>query len=672
MARDPRIEQARERLRRLTDPSSPAGSRLERLRERARAARAARLGPPPIEWNADDDETTEDAVEGTEVQPAAERPVAVPFRPTLTRTPPSEGEGEEGGRSAPAKPAGTGGAKLDDVGRRLRALREHGGSGISDAGRKVGSSVAGAGHWVADRWHTLPSVGRARILAFTIVLAVVVLVWFVVVPAAPCSAPGGDQCPPSDDAIGLVPDDALAYVHLNVDPDTDQFDAASNIASRLPLLTQLAVADVSSLAGERLNFNADIRPWSGGEVALAVLPGTGSLERVLMIEADDEDGARDFASTLLGPTASTTKIAGTDVSTGAGNLSAAIDNGFLLVGDESALREMLDPPADAKTLEDADPAVFDRLPEDRLAYGYLSPDGAQALLAGSSLSSVDTFVDSAATSGVAAALSVDGDVATVSIRSDLDPERSQTSPGFFAALPQFTPGLTASVGSDALAYLGLGAPARSVDSLRAQAAADAPGLLDAFDGFQKDLRSEGGVSVTDDLLPLLGDEAALSVEPVTEGGASQSPGVLVDSRTPYVSLIADGVDTAKAAPVLQQLQQPLIGALDPASSQQVPAFEPSQIDGVEAQSLFVSPAVDLTYSTYDDRLVVGHQQARDRAGEGRRWRACRLAGIPGSDRAAAKSGLADRLPRSERAARARRAGRPRRGPRLRDAGAGFA
>ncbi len=487
---------------------------------------------------------------------------------------------------------------------------------MAGAGRRLGSTAAGAGQLLSDHWHTLPSVGRARILAMAIVVAVGALVWFVILPSAPCAAPGGDSCPPGDDAIDLVPHDALTYVHLNADSDTDQFSAASDVASNLPLLTQLAVAEVTSMAGERINFDSDIRPWSGGEVALAILPASGSPERVLMLETDDDDGAREFASSLLGPTASSSDFNGTELFVGDGNLSSAIYHGFLLVGDIGALRQILDPPANSQTLADAEPSAIARLPQDRLAYGYLAPEAARSLLGDGPLSSLDTFVDSAATSGVAAALSVnDADIATVSIRSSLDPERTRASPGFFAALPQFAPSLTANVGADALAYLGLGDPAKSVRSLRGQAAADAPGLLSAFDGFQEDLRREGGVSVSDDLLPLLGDEAALSVEPVTEGAASQSPGVLVDSRTPYVSLIAKGVDVKAAAPAMAQLQQPLIGALDPASKTRVPAFEASRIDGVEAQSLLVSPQVDLTYSTFDDRLVVatdrlGIEQAR--------------------------------------------------------------
>ena len=200
-----------------------------------------------------------------------------------------------------------------------------------------------------------------------IVIAVAALVWFVILPSAPCAAPGGDSCSPGDDAIGLVPADAVTYVHLNVDSGTDQFSAASDVASRLPLLTQLAVAQVASVAGERINFDTDIRPWSGGEAALAILPGTGNLGRVLMLESDDDNGAREFASGLLGPTASSSDFAGTKLSVGADNLSSAIYDNFLLIGDIGALRQILDPPAGSETLADAAPSAIQRLPADSLA-----------------------------------------------------------------------------------------------------------------------------------------------------------------------------------------------------------------------------------------------------------------------------------------------------------------
>ena len=57
----------------------------------------------------------------------------------------------------------------------------------------------------ASRWRGAPSWRLA-------------LVWSLAVPALPCEAPGGDRCPPADDAIQLVSEDALAYAHAERRP----------------------------------------------------------------------------------------------------------------------------------------------------------------------------------------------------------------------------------------------------------------------------------------------------------------------------------------------------------------------------------------------------------------------------------------------------------------------
>ena len=215
--------------------------------------------------------------------------------------------------------------------------------------------------------------------------------------------------------------------------------------------------------------------------------------------------------------------------------------------------------------------MLDELPDARLASIYLSAVGARTLLGGdSAFRSLDTFVDAGATEGVTAAITADGDSLGLSIRSSLDPERIEASPSFFATLPSFEPSLSADVGSDALAYLGLGAPGESIEALLRRAAADAPGLLGAFNRVEEDLRREGGISVTDDILSLLGSEAAVAVQP-TGGGAEEgtAPGVLVNSGVPYLSVLADGVDAEAASKALARLQEPLIDALDPLGSAKV-------------------------------------------------------------------------------------------------------
>ena len=614
MARDRRIEQARERLRRLKPPPGSAATRLEQLRERARAARAAQSQqwtPPPA--------PTEPAPPAEPAEPKAAEPEIIEDRSAAAPRPKAPTDGAP--LSVPFRPAGRNDER--EASRSELGPSASAGPSAKDRARaaaaSTGESMARVGHWVSDRWATLPVVGRARILAVAIVAAVAAIIWFVVVPSAPCAAPGGDACPAGDDAIALVPDDAVAYVHLNVDSGNPQLEAARDVAARFPLLTQLALADVSSVAGRPIDFDADVRPWSGGETALAVLPGKGEVEQVLMLEADDEGDAREFADGLLGPAAVSNDIGGTEVLVGDDGFSTVLFDGFLLLGTKGGIAQIVNPPAGSGSLEGgASESMLDRLPEESLVTAYLSPGGSADLLGSGAFSSLDTFVDSSATAGVAASLSVDGDYVDVSIRSDLDPDGADASPGFFAALPSFRPTLTADVGADSLAYLGIGDPSTSIDSLRLQAAAGAPDLLAAFARFEEGLRRDGGISLEEDLLPLLGSEVAVSVEPVFDEETTPAPGTVVSSGTPYVSLIAAGVDETTAATALASLQGPLIDALAPEGGAQVPAFESSEIGGVEAQSLFVSPQIDLTYATFADRLVlatnrlaVGQAQAGD-------------------------------------------------------------
>jgi hypothetical protein len=482
--------------------------------------------------------------------------------------------------------------------RRLRTLRDFGpGSGSWTAWLRP------ARHRAGELWGRLPETGRHRIAALAIVAAAAALIWFVLIPVAPCGLPRGDSCPPGDDAIALVPGDALAYAHLDVDPDSDQFAAASEIATRVPLLTRLAVAGLGRLAGVEFDYRRQVEPWAGGEIALAALPAGRRGQRVLMIEAADQAAADAFASELLGPKQSTESVAGTDVSLGPGDTAWALEDGFLLIGSRTGIAAMLE--GDAPSLADSGSAdVIDELPDDRVATAYLSADGARTLLAaGAGAAVLDPFVDAAATEGAAASLSADADGLELAIRSDLDPARADDSPGFFAALPRFKPELTGAIGPSSLAYLGLGDPADAAGALLDPTRTGSPRLVTAFRRAARNLGDETGVDLVGNVLPLLGSEAALSLQPVAVGSEPTVPGVTPDAGTPYVSLITSGVDPAAARRSLSRLERPVERAADSGGARKE-TFETLQIAGVQARSLAISDAVDLTYAAWDDRLVI--------------------------------------------------------------------
>lgn len=494
------------------------------------------------------------------------------------------------------------------VGQRLRALRDHGpGSGAWAAWLRRSR------HRVGGRWRRLSATTRHRIAAVAVVAAAAALVWLVLIPAAPCGLPGGDSCPPDDDAIALVPEDALAYVHLDVDPESGQFAAATDIGGRVPLLSRLAVAALTGLAGVEFDYRRQVEPWAGGEVALAALPAGRSGQRVLMIEAVDEEAADQFASELLGPRQATASVAGVDVAVGHGETAWALDGGFLLLGSRTGLTAMLG--ADGSLEGSAGTAVLDKLPEDRVATAYLSADGARTLLwSGGGLGVLEPFVHAAATEGAAASLSADADGLHLAVRSELDPARARDRPGVFTTLPRFTPALTGSIGPQSLAYLGLGDPDAGIGALLEQARTSSPGLLTAFRRLTGRLGRDAGVDLIDDVLPLLGEEAALSVQPVAIGSEPAVPGVALDAGTPYASLISSGVDPGSARRSLARLE-PAIERAAGAGEGHEATFESIQIAGVQARSLAVSDAVDLTYAAWDDRLVIatdslGIEQAR--------------------------------------------------------------
>lgn len=504
--------------------------------------------------------------------------------------------------------SGRSAAGLAPLAARARAGLVRAGSAARRLARSVGDAISGT-------WFAIPLAVRQRLAAGAVLVASVALVVFVLIPAAPCSVPGGDRCPPSDDAIALVPSGTGAYVHVNVGTDTDQYENAGAVAQRLPELTATATSLLSTAAGKPIDYERDVRPWSGGELALVMALNGTEVSRMLMFEVDDGDAATAFTKALLGSGAKTSEVNGITVTSDASGFSAAIRGGFLLLGSEAQVRESIGlSRVDSLAVNQIAQQALDALPDERLLDAYISPAFATAAVASGLLPGLDTFVDAESSEGAAAALVVEEDGIELALRSVLDPERSEANPGFFAALPGYEPTLTEEVKSDALVYLGVGDPAASAASLVAQAASTAPDLFQGLEKFARRLQRRDKINVERDLLPLLEGEAALTIEPEKapgnepDAGPEGVPGIVEPTGVPYLAMLATGVDVPEALQDLAELQGPIAAAVD-ISAGQSPVFETREIDGIEAQSLRLSRVVDLTYAGADDQLIVATSPA---------------------------------------------------------------
>lgn len=481
---------------------------------------------------------------------------------------------------------------------------------------------------IAAFWTSLPLITRRRLAAATGAVAVVLLFSGLVVPNLPCAFPGGDECPPDDDAIELVPADALAYAHANLDPDTEQYEAAAELVTRTPLVSRQLLGSLLPLVigggGLPSDFSEEVGPWFGGELALAVVGSRGRTQQVQLIEVADADGAEAYVKSITAGAPSESDYRDVTISEDERGLASAQLNGFLVLGPVGGVRDIVDATtaadgAEALSSDDTAADALDALPSNRIAEAYVSRDGLAALVgtARSGLATFEPFLDATASRGAAVSVSADSDGLTIAARSLLDPERADARPGFFAAFEGFDPELPDELAPDALAYLGLGEPSETADALLRQATARAPGIASGFTALVDRLQRDAGVNLESDLLPALAGEAAFSVVPRdkadTATGASlpgqTPPSTLAPgaAATPYLELLATDVDEDRVRDALARLQGPLARSLD--RDLGAPVFDQEEIGDVRAQVLRLSPTAELTYAIFDDTLAAATDPA---------------------------------------------------------------
>jgi Protein of unknown function (DUF3352) len=500
------------------------------------------------------------------------------------------------------------GRTLASAGQRLQGVRYV----AADVLYVIARVPRAIGRGIGGFWRGLSIHGRRRLLAALGVVIALVLFFGLAVPNLPCQVPGGDSCPPPDDAEELVPADALAYLHANLDPETEQYEHAAGLAERVPVFSgQIlgrALAQLPGPGGRPPDFEREIRPWFDGEAAVAVVGVADSAEQVVLLEVSDAEGATRFANQMAAGRPRPDTYQGLELSVDARGLATAQVEAFLVIGTREGVRAVIDAATSAdgaRSLADDETAeeVRETLPDQRFVEAYVSREGVGSLIEGSRgvLGSLTPLISPGATRGAAAALSASDDGGLeLAVRSGLDPERANSSPGFFSAFPAFEPSLPERLDDSSLGYLGIGEPQGTVRALLAQASAQAPGIAAGFEDLVDSLRREGEVDIERELLEALRGEAAFALEPRPDDAGP---------ALPYLEFVADDVDEERARRALASLQGPLADAVRAGGDLQAPVFGQQEIAGVEARSMRVSPAVELTYAVFDGLAVVATDPA---------------------------------------------------------------
>jgi hypothetical protein len=311
---------------------------------------------------------------------------------------------------------------------------------------EAGSRSGGGGLRLTARGRAALFGGGAMVLV--LIVAVVAL--------ASGGGGGSSSAPPAESAAALVPADALVYVHLSTDAGRGATTDAAKVAGKFPSWPALRDGLVARLQAPGCDV-ATKALKTADEAALAIFDtGSGSTASslVLVDTGRTHPGARQ---------------------TGCGSLTAGYVGKFLAIGQPESLllAENLAKGRGRSLAKAAGPqAELAKLPDDRVADGWLSADGIRRLLApqGGLLGAAGVLFDQATLKGAAFGLSAHDDQVRLRVESQLDPRlRGTGATATGTGFQPFRPTLAKDVPANAMAYLGVSNLAPALQRLLAAA-----------------------------------------------------------------------------------------------------------------------------------------------------------------------------------------------------------
>jgi len=375
-------------------------------------------------------------------------------------------------------------------------------------------------------------------------------------------------------AADVVPADVFVYASVDTDFDGDGWAALEEFAARFPDGENLlqSLADEINSGEEGIDFEADVKPALGDEVAVVVLDAPtedplaeGTSESFVVLLQPDDDAAFQRLLEKSDEPPVTDEVDGWTV---VAETQESLDS-FL---------ERLDGPR-LDSSEDFERAMED-LDDGALARVFVN--GAKLSEAYEAESSekppVDALLPGGELPSFGMAFDVESDSARIDGRAVFAGENPYATESYSADLPEKVPG-------DVLAYVSFNDLETAFSRFRDVAAETDPEAERQL-GMAEGLL---GVSLEEDVLPLLSGEGALYLR--------------AGAPIPEVTLVTEIEDDENALETLDKIVESAGG------------FEPRlrnpttvEIDGVEARELPIDPPVSLYYAAFDGLLVVTSSQ----------------------------------------------------------------
>jgi hypothetical protein len=385
----------------------------------------------------------------------------------------------------------------------------------------------------------------------------------------------GDAAP-TDGTARLVPPDALLYAHLSTSEGRTQDARLLALAGRFSLVRDrvpaLAMALTPRAGG--LDYERDVRPWLGEELAVALLDGGGTGPEPLLLAAVRDRAGAERALAELGAEPAG-RHAGTPLLRLPPRATAAFAGDHLVIGPAAAVSGAIDRAAG----EDAPPSLADGRVFRRAADGR---EGAASLELFATTAGLRRLLDGASgLAGVAGRLLLSPHLeglhaqlaaeerglraqATI-LRASGAAEPTAFEPSLTGRIPRDAAGVLAVPGVDALAGL-----------------AERAGGAALLAGIEEALPTAAGIEL-EDLLAPLGEEAVLTLE--------------AGEAAPIFTLAARTRDAAATRESLARVQGPVSERLGGGP------FEQRELRGADAFTLRVTPELEPSYAIARDAVV---------------------------------------------------------------------